>query len=820
MGCGESVEPVQLDGRPTETLLLARHVELVDHLSLTRASRTLPIADTVTLQGSWRSDWRTDKTVQWSIPVPVRGIDFGFGRSRAPDSVTLFDGRGRKRRWEYTQEHGKGRPHSWDVSRGRLRIRLPEGQAPPNGWTLAVPKLKTLEDQLQHTLSDQAAADFAFRTVLVDEQSRHGLFLPAPSQARFSIPAASLGTASRLRTTARLLAPFVGSPDIGDGAAVSIQAACGPSSTELWTGHLTHGSPVELDVPLRSGSCATSITFSTQGGSDNDNSLDYVFFDEPTLYTPAPSPRRVLVVLIDTLRADRLGAYGYNRETSPTIDALAARGTRFDNAHAPAPWTLPSTRALLSGQAPESWTPLDHIGSRLAADGFATALLSGNTYVSRYVDMHLGWTWHEYRLFSGADRQLERMEAFLQAHSHQDTLVVLQLMEPHLPYREPDTLRSMWAGETPPGLKDSFSVTDVRRWETRGLLDDEARDWISDRYDQNVRAADDAVAKALALMGEDTLVVIAADHGEELWDHGGFEHGHALWEELMRVPLVVAGPGVPSSVVTAPVSLKDVAPTVLGLLALDDEGTTGVDLRSAMALDVDALSILRDRPLAFRDLLYRSDAVGVLVDGHRKWTSREGTEQLFDLATDPGEQAPIKVQQHADYHDYHATLAKALGREVVAGWRVALPGVGQQGGGRRARFKADLDLTHPDGLTTAFSAFDSRQRSASQSTPIQGGLRISQVPGESMSAEIFIVPARAGSDPSAPTLTVRQGGRSWGDPPEPARRHTGELRRAGPASRQVVLTPAVFPMPSDDTTGVIEIDDQARAGLEALGYLE
>jgi len=803
--------------RATPTLALARQPGLITALSLPESSRSLPIPGSVEIRGPWQSDWRTDTVVQWSIPLPVRGIDFGFGRSRAPSGVRLTDATGRKKRWEYAREQGKGRPGSWDVSRGRLRIRLPATGKPPQDWTLEVPRLKELEEQLQHAIVGGTASEFAFRTALVDEQSRHGLFLPAPAQLAVELPAEAVGNGTRLRTTVRLLAPFVDGPALGDGATVRIHCTRNGAVHELWSEHVSHGQPVELDLALPDGESPTTLTLHSSGGPSDDNNVDYVFFDEPTVYTPTATPRKVLVVLIDTLRADRLGSYGYGRPTSPTIDRLARTGTRFDNAHAPAPWTLPSTRALLSGQSPEAWTPLDHIGTRLGAEGFATALISGNTYISRYVDMHLGWTWHEYRLFSGADRQLDKMGEFLERHQGQDTLVVLQLMEPHLPYREPADLRNLWAGPTPDGLRDSFSVTDVRKWDKKGLLDEAARTWVSDRYDQNVRAADAAVDKALALMGEDTLVVIASDHGEELWDHGGFEHGHALWEELVRVPLVISGPGVPHGRVSAPVGLRDVSPTLLGLLDLaPDPDATGLDLRAVMNQDTDAHDVLNARPLAFRDLLYRSDAVGVLVDGHRKWTFREGEEQVFDLAIDPAETAPLTV----DTAPFHSALSTALQREVVTGWRVALPGAGEAGGSRRARLRAAVELTHKDGLTTAFSAPDSRKRSQSRALPIEGGLRLERVPGESMSAEIYVVPGEPRTDPTAPEVTVRQGDRVWTDPPSPESRAAPALRQAGPPSSPVRLTPAVFPLPASENTGQVDIDDEARAGLEALGYLE
>ena len=115
------------------------------------------------------------------------------------------------------------------------------------------------------------------------------------------------------------------------------------------------------------------------------------------------------------------------------------------------------------------------------------------------------------------------------------------------------------------------------------------------------------------------------------------EHGHAVWEELVRVPLIIAGPGIAPGVVHEPVSLMDVAPTLYARLGAEG-ATTGIDL--SPAVEGRPMPELEQRPLAFRNLLYRSDAYGVLVEGRHKWIVREGTESVFDLATDPGEQKP------------------------------------------------------------------------------------------------------------------------------------------------------------------------------------
>ena len=755
-----------------DMVLLARHPELLERLSLPERSRPVPVSDIVGLTGPWTVDRVDDRVVQYRRSAPIRGIEWGFGRSQAPVDVLLRDSGGRPVRWRHTRDLQQALARTWDVSRGALRIRRMVEQSEPNGWTLVVPRLAELEMSLQYGGSGLPPEQFALRTMVDGGRSRHGLFLPAPAEAHFAMPNGQTSEGARLRTTVRLLDPFVPHSVASDGAVVVVRA----DDREIHRAEVSPGEPVVLDVAVPP---SKTLSIITEPGGSSD--LDYVFFEEPAVGVIGERPRRVLVILIDTLRADRLGAYGYtHHDTSPVIDRLAARGVRFDQARAPAPWTLPSTRALLSGHAPEAWSPTDHLGQHLARSGFATAFISTNTYLSRYVDMHRGWTLHDHGIARSGPQQVERMQAFLDAHPDRDVAVVLHVMEPHMPYREPESLRRLWAGEKPAELDDDFNVQDLRRVEKQGRIDAAIRTWVSDRYDQNVRAADETVALALDAMGPDALVVLTADHGEELWEHGDVEHGHALWEELVRVPLVVAGPGIAAGVVNEPVSLVDVAPTLYGLLGVSAEAA-GVDLGPALVGT--PMPQLRSRPQAFRNLLYRSDAYGVLVDGHQKWIAREGRESIYDLAIDPHEQTPTGRSAEP----FRAALGEALGRDVVLGWRIAFAEAGEQGNRRKAHTRESLSVTHPGGIEAVFSAPDPRERSALNVQPIPNGFQLDAVPGTPLPAEIYVVST---ARPDVDTNAV------------------------------VTVTSAVFPMPADSSLGVIEIDADAKEALEALGYIE
>jgi hypothetical protein len=305
--------------------------------------------------------------------------------------------------------------------------------------------------------------------------------------------------------------------------------------------------------------------------------------EPPVAATGAPAPDLVLV-LVDTLRADHLGAYGYPRPSSPNIDALAARGLRFERAYAHSGWTLPSVASLLTGRLPHEHGAgraatgegrfgriPDHVrtlAEDLAASGYATHAIVNNTFLAPGFGFARGFDGYDYRGATNLEHRsaldsVARALDWLDA-APRPAFLLLHLMEPHFDYRPPDDLHGRFA----PGSPTSEAGSLDRERVLRALDLDQAdlpeaqRAWLVARYDEEVLAVDRAVgalARGLERRGRlrDTLLVLTADHGEEFWDHGGFEHGHSLFGELTRVPLVAAGPDIEPGVTRAVVSHRD-----------------------------------------------------------------------------------------------------------------------------------------------------------------------------------------------------------------------------------------------------------------------
>jgi arylsulfatase A-like enzyme/Flp pilus assembly protein TadD len=364
--------------------------------------------------------------------------------------------------------------------------------------------------------------------------------------------------------------------------------------------------------------------------------LAFWFLSRGPQFTLEPDPNRnILLITVDTLRADAIGAYG-GRAATPHLDALAARGARFDFAHAHAVVTLPSHTSILTGRLPYEHGMRDNSGfrvpdgtetlaTRLRPKGFATAAFIAGFPLTKRFGLTPG--------FDVYDDQLPEMGAAT-AHSMPDRpadVVVsrtlewigrqsgkffawVHLFDPHSPYKPPEDLRARYSDQ--PYFGEVAFV-------------DRALGPLFDR----LRALD-----------RPTLIVVTADHGESLGEHGELTHGMFAYESTLRVPLILAvvgGGGAASggargAAIDAPARHVDLAPTVLESAGEPiPGGLAGTSLRPLLA-GGDA----SDRPNYFESMTYNlvrgwAPLRGVIV-GRDKYIDLPIAE-LYDLAADPGE---------------------------------------------------------------------------------------------------------------------------------------------------------------------------------------
>jgi arylsulfatase A-like enzyme len=382
-----------------------------------------------------------------------------------------------------------------------------------------------------------------------------------------------------------------------------------------------------------------------------------------------PERPSVLVLLVDTLRADALGCHGAAPSPSPTLDRLAAEGRLFTQAVAQAPWTLPSVASILTGLHPRSHGALgrfapgrdDVLEAAFLADrfetlaeaaaraGVSTLAISANPLLSRGTNLAQGF---ETFVEHGWDRRRHdwvpaaelnrRFLAWARANADRRFLAWLHYMEPHDPYTPP-------AGAPPAldGLRPAVARGEIHRLArkvNRGQappLTAAELAHLRALYDGEIRRWDDALADLLAGLErtglrDSTIVVVTADHGEGFQEHGRLTHGSHLYDELLRVPLVLAGPGI--------------AP------GRDDGLAQGIDLYPTLArrLGVTVPAGLPGRDLfapGASDTAFSETSIGIARDGalvelvslrSRRWklvhAPARGAWELYDLARDPGEQ--------------------------------------------------------------------------------------------------------------------------------------------------------------------------------------
>ncbi|MEC8192080.1 MAG: sulfatase [Myxococcota bacterium] len=791
-----------------KSVLLDRHPERVTELVLADQSRDAVPAH-APVQGPWRIVHSIDGVRTWEARLPVRPRTLFFHR---PPSGMKLERRSKDAPDRFRTVSPKsgvensGKTNTWAFSANTIHVRRPIADGPPKAgeYRVRYPRARERERALNRSMSDVSDAEFVFRSVQIGDTNRHGLFLPAPSRIRYAVDVPDNGV---LRFDAILVPPeSVLDGQQSDGATAVISVGSGGTSTEVARVAVSAtearhridlsafaGQQIELGIATETGATET---------------LDYVFIAEPTVYTPTPNPQRMVLVFIDTLRADALGLYGYERDTSPKLDAWSSEAAVFTQARSVAPWTLPSARTMVTGTHPERWDKVEKLQDRLASNGWATGMVAGNVYLSSNFEMADGWGMHQCINWPQGSVQIQRGLAFLERYRDQDAFLMLHLMDMHLPYTEPFQYRSLFAGSPPSELGSSYFLRHEITRAARTMGED-GKAYVRGRYDNNMRYLDDQLARFFQRIGDDAVVMIVSDHGEEFWDHGGFEHGHTLYDELLRVPMILKGPGIEPGVFRAPTSLIDVAPTFAGIAGVDGAGMEGSDLR--LLASGKATDMFRQRPQAFGRPLYGLRRWGSLENG-TKFMVHQGVEELYDLDSDPGEQ--VNLATTVDTADAKRAIGTALDRPVGAVWRMVLD---------KSSSGDAVTVTLNAAVAAAWVGDDPTMKGKA-SVSIDTDKTVIRWPKQRGMVEVFLVPP----DPLPDTLEVgmsigkRTGLRSvvlvGRDRPKAGRPDNLFTERL--AGRQIRMTTTVAPIPSDVDGTIQGFDAEVAGDLESLGYID
>ncbi len=368
------------------------------------------------------------------------------------------------------------------------------------------------------------------------------------------------------------------------------------------------------------------------------------------------SRRNVLVVTLDTTRADRIGCYGYQGAATPVLDSLARRGVLFESAYTSSVLTLPSHASIFTGRLPPSHAVrnngTDRLGSGLTTlaeilgeQGYRTGAFVSAAVLEAMFGLDQGFDTYDdstTKEVAHTVRYAERDAAavtgaaldWLASERKEPWLLWVHYFDPHSPYNPPESLRARFAG--------------------RGYDGEIA--WVDSNLGRLLQAVEERGG------AERTLIVVVADHGEGLGDHGEETHGVFLYDETTRVPLIVAAAGlVPAGGRVAPVvRTTDILPTILDLLGLAEPADLdGTSLRPLMEGEASGEPLAAYSEALAPALMYGWSPLASLRREAWKYVNAPRPE-LYDMRADPGEKRSLFAEEHARAAELRSSLEQIL----------------------------------------------------------------------------------------------------------------------------------------------------------------
>ena len=561
-------------------------------------------------------------------------------------------------------------------------------------------------EALQPVFPD-APSDTRARRAEIDRDNREAIVMLATERIEATLPRPAQGA----RFDAAL--GLIGAPaDVEVEVRIELsEEGRVPRVVEVTVAASGGWSPVAIDPPGDGSSVHVRVESAVVRGDDGDPVVLAIGEPRFTAVTPDRRPD-VLLFSLDTVRRDRMQLYGHDVENTPRLVELAARGTVFDDAVSTSSWTLPSHASVFSGQSVQAHGVIDSsrriggsaLARRFREAGYRTVAFTGGGYLDPTFGFQGGFERYDARdpvlriaaedgayvdvTTHASRRSLELVVAdddprplFLFVHTYaahdyvaSDADLARVGADPAerdaLPLRiVPPESAARLAAATAAGDRDRFIAA------TRLV------------YDATVLAADRLFGDVLSGLGDrrgggEPYVCAFSDHGEELFEHGLLGHGMSLSEELVRIPLVLAGPGVAAGRRSHTVSLADVGPTLLELAGLP--GLAHADGRSLAA-------VLRGDALAPDPVLLGQRGIDALRGSRYKLVRSGGEDQAHDLLRDPTEDVDLATAEEdlgwlrraLDDALERAARAPAAAEEAVLGSEIEeeLGRLGYLGGG-------------------------------------------------------------------------------------------------------------------------------------------
>ncbi|MFC2172080.1 sulfatase [Acidobacteriota bacterium] len=592
-----------------------------------------------------------------------------------------------------------------------------------------------------------------------------------------------------------------------------------------------------------------NLVFTTR--SEDDGSAVLAAWASPAISVLSASTGRpnVILISIDTLRADHLGCYGYHRQTSPFIDDLAGRGVRFTRTVAPASWTLPSHMSMFTGDYPSrhgvdkvaealhhQW---DTLADVLREEGYATFAVTEGLLVSAQWGFHNGFDSYTDMsdIVEGWDQKVERTvdqaAAWLEQNRQTPFFLFFHTYEPHSPLVPPERYEKMFDPDYA-GIYNGAKMRELNNPLVTPAMSNQDIDHIIALYDAEIRFSDDALKRLFHTLEstgalDNTYVILTSDHGEEYGERGMLaEHGHSLFNEALHIPLIFNGPDIPAGVeIPDTVSLVDIPRTILDLVGLERQtGYDGVSLHP-LIMGKKAAS-LADRPImseASRDL---QQEIRSVIQGDVKLIGdlRKGSLEFYTATTLEPETEPMTNFQAGEDVKLTKELRKFVGQNV--------PGLGLSFTSGRGAHVAKGAIATQGKITSVLKLQEDRLVSFDLQQEEQLMLFRMQAHGAGDTATIYfnVEPEDAEiqvmlrvDDKPVGSEAVRLGAAAVHPPSQPfvIPAHA-EVLKGAPAAPEKLSAGVMFSLWRKDTSHASPIaeplnDDMLRA-LKTLGYLE
>ena len=405
--------------------------------------------------------------------------------------------------------------------------------------------------------------------------------------------------------------------------------------------------------------------------------------------TASPETPNIVFVVMDTLRADRTHLSGYERETTPHLARLSERAIVYDDAISTSSWTWPATASFLTGLPPEAHGVLLHRSSWLAHSlttlpealqerGYTTGGFSANPLVSGNKNFSQGFERFDapQSEFVSGEVVMPACLAWVREHARHRFFLYLHLADPHVPH-EPHPEELTRLGLSRPDdfpehgyqlahnvLRQQLLQPPVGETQIAEVLPPAHIRWIDDEYDACVATGDRHLGSLLDLLEseglmDNTIIAFVGDHGEELLDHGALDHARTLHPELVRVPMLIAGPGISPARITHPTSTRHLGPTLARIGGAELEVARGaIDLADPTGVAAPAVHFRTDKGFWGHDA--KATILGVRVGDLSLHWAPDAKEtpayRLYDLSLDPTEQNDLSAARPEDVERLSALI--------------------------------------------------------------------------------------------------------------------------------------------------------------------